>query len=193
MDKDRSYILITIFIVVVFIIAGIFLGISIIKPQQAQKEDDPEEHFLHPPIAPLENMEVSENSGQQYPEFQGERLAGNPSPLLEYVPSDYAKAQDSGKLIVLYFYANWCPICKEEVSSSLLPAFNELERDDVIGFRVNFNDSDTDKSEQELARQFGVAYQHTKVFLKNGERVLKSPESWDKDRYFEEINKAVTN
>jgi len=36
-----------------------------------------------------------------------------------------------------------------------------------------------------------VGYQHTKVFLKNGKRILKAPDSWDKDRYMFEINKAL--
>lgn len=108
----------------------------------------------------------------------------------DFSKGKYEEALNSDKLIVLYFYANWCPICKEEVPK-LYSAFNELTTDKVIGFRVNFNDSDTDSDEENLAREFGVAYQHTKVFVKNGSRVLKSPESWEKDRYLDEIQKAL--
>ena len=121
--------------------------------------------------------------------YQGEVIAGNKSPLLDFNKSDYDSALKTNKLIVLYFYANWCPICRVEVASSLYPAFNELTTDKVIGFRVNYNDNQTDNDEKGLAREFGVAYQHTKVFVKNGQRVLKSPESWNKNRYLEEINK----
>ena len=67
-------------------------------------------------------------------------------------------------------------------------AFDELTGDRVIGFRVNYNDNQTSEAERELASEFGVAYQHTKVFLKNGERVGKYPDSWDKDRYLTEIS-----
>ena len=49
----------------------------------------------------------------------------------------------------------------------------------------------TDADEKNLAREFGVAYQHTKVLLKNGKRILKSPETWDKARYLKEINTAL--
>ena len=42
-----------------------------------------------------------------------------------------------------------------------------------------------------LAKQFGVAYQHTKVFVKSSTRILKSPEGWDRERYLTEINKAI--
>ena len=69
--------------------------------------------------------------------------------------------------------------------------FNELTTDKVIGFRVNYNDDQTDNDEKNLAKQFGVAYQHTKVFVKNGQRILKSPEGWDYKRYDTEISKAL--
>ncbi|MBI4122729.1 MAG: thioredoxin family protein [Parcubacteria group bacterium] len=123
--------------------------------------------------------------------FSGAVIAGSSAPLLDFNQPDYEKAGASDKLVVLYFYANWCPICKEEVENALYPAFSELSRSDVVGFRVNYNDNQTDDDERALAREFGVAYQHTKVFIKNGERVLKSPESWNKERYGTEIENAI--
>ncbi len=123
--------------------------------------------------------------------FSGTVLAGSATKLYDYTEADYTKAVASDKLVVLYFYANWCPTCKEEVANALYPAFNDMNAKNVVAFRVNYNDNETDDSEKELAREFGVAYQHTKVFVKNGERVLKSPESWNKDRYFSEIEKAL--
>ncbi|MBI4992499.1 MAG: cupredoxin domain-containing protein [Candidatus Harrisonbacteria bacterium] len=121
--------------------------------------------------------------------FAGQVIAGKSAPLLDFNKSDYDQALRSDKLVVLYFYATWCPICKYETISALYPAFNELKSDKIVGFRVNYNDSDTDQDETNLAREFGVAYQHTKVFVKNGQRILKSPESWNKERYLSEINK----
>jgi len=118
--------------------------------------------------------------------FSGEVLAGSQSPLLDFNEPDYQKAIASDKLVVLYFYANWCPSCKIEFPK-MQSAFDELSGDNVVGFRVNYNDNQTDKAEKALAKEFGVAYQHTKVFVKNGERVLKSPETWDKSRYTSEI------
>jgi len=119
--------------------------------------------------------------------YKGKKLAGDSSPLLDFTPEDYAAAKLSDKLVVLYFYANWCPICREEFPK-MEDAFDELTGDRVIGFRVNYNDNQTSEAERELASEFGVAYQHTKVFLKNGERVGKYPDSWDKDRYLTEIS-----
>jgi thiol-disulfide isomerase/thioredoxin len=124
------------------------------------------------------------------PTYTGTRLAGSEAtPLLDFTQADFEAALASGDLIVLYFYANWCPICKAE-QPALLGAFDELQGDGVVGFRVNFNDNETDDDEVALAREHGVAYQHTKVFVRNGERLLKSPESWNQDRYRSEISNA---
>ena len=129
------------------------------------------------------------------PLYRGTVLAGASATtravLLDFVKSDYEKAKQSDKLIVLYFYANWCPICKTEFPE-MQAAFNTLTTDKVIGFRVNYKDSDTDKDEEALAREFGVGYQHTKVFLKNGQRILKAPDSWGQNRYRSEIGKATS-
>lgn len=145
-------------------------------------------------IAPSSSQESSQTQQppgqQQSAQYSGTVLAGSSAPLIDFNKADYDAAVQTDKLVVLYFYANWCPICRQEVPH-LEAAFNELETDKVIGFRVNYNDDQTDDNERELARQFGVPYQHTKVFLKNGTSVLKSPEGWDKDRYINEINKAL--
>ncbi len=127
-------------------------------------------------------------SGGQY---AGAVLAGQSAPLLDFTKADYDAALKTDKLVVLYFYANWCPICKEEIQNSLYPAFDELATDRVIGLRVNYKDSDTDKDEENLARQYGISYQHTKVFVRNGQPILKAPDGWDKARYLAEINKAL--
>lgn len=127
-------------------------------------------------------------SGEKY---FGAVLAGSSAPLLDFKKADYDAALKTNKLIVLYFYANWCPICKAEFPI-MQTVFNELVTDYVIGFRVNYNDDQTDDDEKNLAREFGVAYQHTKVLVKNGRRILKSPEGWDDKRYNTEINKATT-
>ena len=124
--------------------------------------------------------------------YTGTVLAGKSALLLDYNKADYDMAIASDKLVVLYFYANWCPICKEETANALYPAFNELTTDKVVGIRINFKDNDTDKDEENLARQYGIPYQHTKVFVKNSKQILKAPDGWDKARYLTEINKALT-
>lgn len=130
------------------------------------------------------------DKGETMMKYSGATLAGKSAPLLDFTKADYDAAVKTDKLVVLYFYANWCPICKAEFPI-MQKVFNELTTDKVIGFRVNYNDDQTDSDEKNLAREFGVAYQHTKVFVKGGQRTLKSPEGWDENRYDTEINKAL--
>ena len=123
--------------------------------------------------------------------YTGTVLAGKSAILLDYNKADYDIAIASDKLVVLYFYANWCAICKAETANALYPAFNELTTDKVVGIRINYKDNNTDTDEENLARQYGIPYQHTKVFVKNGKQILKAPDSWNKARYLDEINKAI--
>ena len=90
---------------------------------------------------------------------------------------------------MLYFFADWCPICKAEQKDSTLPAFNELEKDNIIGFRIHYNDGLTNERDEELAKKFGITYQHTKVILKDGKQILKDLSGWTKDKYISELSK----
>lgn len=77
-----------------------------------------------------------------------------------YVPYSKAVLDSSvNKRRVLFFYANWCPTCKPanedfQANAASIPA-------DVMLIRVNYNDSDTDQEEKDLAKKYGVTYQHT--------------------------------
>jgi thioredoxin 1 len=73
---------------------------------------------------------------------------------------------------VLYFYASWCPTC--------IPADRDFKEnadkipEDVTLIRVNYSDPDTDQNEKDLAKKYGVTYQHTFVQIdENGEEVTK--------------------
>ncbi len=117
--------------------------------------------------------------------YSGTVLAGSESPLLEYNQADYDAAIASGKLAVLYFYADWCPICAEEFPK-MMDAFDELDGG-VVGFRVNYRDDLVTPEEEQLAREYGISYQHTKVFVKDGERLLKTQETWSKQDYLDNV------
>ncbi len=138
----------------------------------------------------MKEGETSMTHGDEEPivgMFSGDRLAGSPEiPLLEYNDEDYQAALASDKLIALFFYANWCPSCRVEFPR-MEQAFDGFTDENVVGFRVNFKDNATSDSERDLAREHGVGYQHTKVFIKDGERVLKSPETWSTEKYVSEI------
>ena len=171
---------------------------TMIKPDGIMVEPDgtmvkPDETMVKPD-GTMEKKEgktmMKKEDGAMMEKYAGTVLAGKSAPLLDFVKGDYDMAVTSDRLVILYFYANWCPICKAEFPN-MQAAFTDLTTDKVIAFRVNYNDNQTDNDEKNLAREFGVAYQHTKVFVRNGQRILKSPDGWDKNRYITEINKAL--
>lgn len=192
--KGISTSIIVIVVAVVLILVGFFFYNSELTEAPTEETESMEESEV---ISEKEgtmmeesdtsmNME-SENNMEEDSSYTGEVLAGNQAILLDFKMEDYQKALNEKAIVVLYFYANWCPTCRAEFPK-IQSAFEKLQNPDVIGFRVNFNDNETDSFEKGLAREFGVAYQHTKVILQNGERVLKSPETWEESRYLSEIN-----
>ena len=92
------------------------------------------------------------------------------SRYVEYSKSAFEGA--SAKRRVLFFYASWCPTCRP-ADASFKAGANEIPEDMVV-IRVNYNDPDTDNAEKELARKYGITYQHTFVQIDSaGKEVTK--------------------
>lgn len=95
---------------------------------------------------------VSDNSMDQSGDYPEDKY-------LAYTKQDFEKSKDKRR--VLYFYANWCSTCRPAnadfvKNSKLLP-------EDVEVFRVNYDDSETDEEEKDLAKKYQITYQHTFV------------------------------
>lgn len=78
-----------------------------------------------------------------------------------YIEYSRAALDSAAGKRVLFFYANWCPICKPadadfKANISKIPS-------DVTVIRVNYNDTETDAEEKDLAKKYGITYQHTFV------------------------------
>lgn len=190
-QRGMATVAIAIMVVLVLIGAGATYYFS--TRTTSQEEQMEEEEMMEPNEAMMEKENeamIKKDEGTAMVNYSGTVLAGTTSPLLDFNKADFDAAMKTDKVVALYFFANWCPICRKEFPK-MQSAFNELTTDQVVGFRVNYNDNQTDADEKALAREHGVAYQHTKVFIKNGQQVLKSPESWNKDRYLTEVTNAL--
>jgi thiol:disulfide interchange protein len=119
-----------------------------------------------------ETTEAQNGSMQFSP--TGTKISGH---YYQYSKVDYEAAKAAGRPIFLYFYANWCPTCAQQepiVQALMKEIENESQLDDLVAFRVNFNDNETDNDEKLLAREFGVTYQHTMFTLdEDGNQVQK--------------------
>lgn len=122
--------------------------------------------------------------------FSGDVLAGDETQYIRFTKADYDKALSEGKAIYLYFYADWCPICKAE-RPNILAAFNEMNYTDVVGFEVHYRDSVSNAEDDEMARMFGVPYQHTTIILdKNGEEYFRTLSPISKEEIKSKIGEA---
>jgi len=110
--------------------------------------------------------------------------------FIRYEKSKYDQSITDGKVILLDFYANWCPTCRIE-DPKLLAALNEINNPNLVAYKVHFNDGDTNDEDEAIAREFGITYQYTKVIVKDGEQVLKSLEPWSKEKAVSELSKFI--
>ncbi|MBI4175950.1 MAG: thioredoxin family protein [Candidatus Aenigmarchaeota archaeon] len=119
-------------------------------------------------------------------------IAGSTTKYLKFDKAAYEKALADKKAVYLYFYANWCPICRAE-RPNILQAFNELSEPEAVGFEVHFNDNELTPDQEAMARQFGVAYQHTTIIIgKDGKETFRSLNPISEDEIKQEITKAAT-
>jgi len=92
----------------------------------------------------------------------------DPTKYIKYSKSTLSQYANQKR--VLFFYANWCPTCKP-INEELTNNSGSIP-DGVVVIRVNYNDDETDKDEEALAKKYAITYQHTFVQIdENGEVV----------------------
>lgn len=106
-----------------------------------------------------ENKEMLEDKDEKKMEKSEDDAKMTTSRYVPYSKEAFDSASKNRR--ILFFFANWCPICKPADTSftenvSKIPA-------DVTVIRVNYNDTNTDQEEKELAKKYGITYQHTFV------------------------------
>jgi len=93
---------------------------------------------------------------------------GNNSRYIEY--SKEILANSTGSRRVLFFYASWCSTCRP-ADANFRENIDKIP-DDVTLIRVNYSDPETDQDEKDLAKKYGITYQHTFVQIDSTEKEI---------------------
>jgi len=88
------------------------------------------------------------------------RFASNPQPVPPFLVNDLdgnvvSTAEWSGKIVVLNFWATWCPPCREEIPELITLADRYKDRLIIVG--VSMDDSDPQEVKQ-FAKSMGMTY-----------------------------------
>lgn len=107
----------------------------------------------------------------------------------DYTKQSFDKARAEGKIVMLYFHANWCPTCRQQQPINEA-AFIKLGNK-VVVFVANFNDSETTKEDGQLARDKKIYYQHSYVlFNRSGEEVYRHLGALTEEQIVAEVEKV---
>lgn len=144
MKKTQSLIILAVIVLVVGVV-----GYSYLSQQSANQAQDLEKT----------SMIVNGDSARDSLMVDAESKMMAKSQYQAFNPEVLEATADTKR--VLFFYASWCPTCRPADAAF---STNETEIPDGVSvIRVNYNDSETDEAERELAQKYGVTYQHTFV------------------------------
>lgn len=124
------------------IVAFVVIGLLLFGQQKKNSEG----------VAVLQNSNVQQNGTDK-------STTTGISRYTEYTQAALDKTAHTRR--VLFFYAHWCPTCRP-TDASFKENGSQIP-EDVTVIRVNYNDTDTDQQEKDLASKYGVTYQHTFV------------------------------
>jgi thiol-disulfide isomerase/thioredoxin len=153
-----------------------------------EKEHAEKEAMMEGEWAPEEMAAMEKEHAEKEAMMEKGLLAGDISKYYVWDKAMFDQAVADGKIVYLEFSAEWCPACQQQ-EKDLKVAFEQLDDPDVVGFRIPYKDSRTTEEHTLLAKQYGIAYQHTKVIIKGGKTVMKSPEAWSVERFLSEMKR----
>ncbi len=135
--------------IIIAIILAVVAGASIFLISQTKQENNNSQ------VVPSENTLATQSNIGRY---------------IEYSKSALDQAQEKKR--VFYFYASWCSTCRP-ADESFRNNEDKIPKD-VVVMRVNYNDTETDQEEKELAKKYNITYQHTFVQIDSqGNEVAK--------------------
>jgi thiol-disulfide isomerase/thioredoxin len=161
------------------------------EPAMMEKETAPEAMAKETATETKDAMTDGEWSAEEMAAMEKEHGATMAaSGFIDYNKELFDKAQNENKLVVLAFHADWCPSCVAE-RAAIAEGVKQLPEEKVVVFEVHYKDDKTTDEHNALIKQYQIPYQHTKVVLKDGRMVLKSPKAWTVDEFVAEIQKLL--
>ena len=86
---------------------------------------------------------------------------------IDYSPAAFDAALNSGKPVLVWIHASWCPTCKAQA-----PTLAKIEADpqykDLTVVRVDFD------SQKDAVKRFGARMQSTLIAFKDGKEIERS-------------------
>jgi hypothetical protein len=153
-------------------IIGIIALVLLIGASLLLDDDEEESPYATPEeLQQYQQNVVGRPEAQKPINYSGQVLAGRASPLLQFNRPDYDKAIAAGKLIFVYFTSSTCGRQCETGINEAKKAFNQLNRNDVVGFVADLSDP--------VKAEAGVASADAKVLVRDGRVLLKDPLSWN--------------
>ena len=117
---------------------------------------------------PMKKVGTTVNTGEAMMEKTDDTMED--SRYIEYSNAVLDSASNTRR--VLFFYASWCSTCRP-ADANLTENSGKIP-EDVSVIRVNYNDPETDQDEKDLAKKYGIVYQHTFVQIDSmGKEVTK--------------------
>jgi thiol:disulfide interchange protein len=96
--------------------------------------------------------------------------------VYDFNQEDYEYALGREEKFLLYFTANWCMNCQEEINSQLMIGAEQEEQ--ALIFIIHLSDNKTEAFEERLARTYGVDKEGTKIVIQNREVLEQSDQRW---------------
>lgn len=160
-------------IIIVLIVVGILgIGVYTFSKNSSTSDSMMKKDSLNVPeqTEALEQGVMEKKEGAMMEKTDDKMMKSGSARYVEYSKAALDGAVNNRR--VLFFYASWCPTCKPTdtdltTNSSKIPV-------DVTVIRVNYNDPETDQEEKDLAKKYGITYQHTFVQIDGqGKEVTK--------------------
>lgn len=106
--------------------------------------------------------------------------------MIHFNEEGFNKALDSGKLVMVDFWATWCGPC-QMLGPVIEQLAEEYESQDVIIGKVDVDEN------PELAKKYGVMSIPTVVFLKDGEEFDRKVGAMPAEVYADALDEALGN